>query len=67
LQIARREPVTEQQALTLAAAVLSSPPVRLAGAVLAAPAEFRAARVLDLVELLSAAAQEPAQPDATAR
>ncbi len=60
LQIARREPVTEQQALALAAAVLSSAPVQLAGAVLAAPPDFRAARVLDLVELLSAAAQQPA-------
>lgn len=52
LQIARQEQVTEAQGLELAAAVLSSAPVQLAGAVLAAPPEFRAARVLDLVELL---------------
>ncbi len=66
-QIARREPVTEEQAMALAAAVLTSDPVRLASAVLAAPPEFRAARVLDLIEHLSGARAQSEQQGASRR
>jgi hypothetical protein len=53
-QVARREPVRDEQAIALACAVLGSEPVRLASALLAAPAESRTARVIDLLERLSA-------------
>lgn len=52
-------PIEGAQALALAGVVFNSPVVRIAAAAIAAPPELRAARVLDLLEVLAPMLRDP--------